>query len=85
MSEHRTFHMIEAVADRLEGAPRQVMVRTALLLCGIERAAFDHCAGVVVDGCVVEGCVDGAVVDGSVVEGVVVDGCVVVEGSVVDG
>jgi transposase len=24
MSEHRTFHMIEAVADRLEGAPRQV-------------------------------------------------------------
>jgi len=23
MSEHRTFHMIEAVADRLEGAPRQ--------------------------------------------------------------
>ncbi|MCY1343447.1 Transposase [compost metagenome] len=24
MSEHRTFHMIEAVADRLEGAPRQL-------------------------------------------------------------
>jgi len=23
MSEHRTFHMIEAVTDRLEGAPRQ--------------------------------------------------------------
>jgi transposase len=24
MPDHRTFHMIEAVADRLEGAPRQV-------------------------------------------------------------
>ncbi|MBV7522748.1 transposase [Ensifer sp. ENS12] len=24
MSEHRTFHMIEAVAGRLEGAPREV-------------------------------------------------------------
>jgi transposase len=27
MSDHRTFHMIEAVASRLEGAPRQVRRR----------------------------------------------------------